>query len=183
MIKPMIPKSVLKKRVKEIAERITRDYQGESITLVCILKGGIYFFADLSRQIKLDDVRLDFMCVQSYDGTDTTGQLDIRLDLSQPITGKNVIVVEDIIDTGTTLAYLMDYLMAQSPKSLKLCVLLDKKERRETETKVNYVGFESPDEFVVGYGMDYNQEYRTYPTVGVLKEDAPQRRKKHPIEK
>jgi len=183
MIKQEIPKSVLKKRVKEIAERITRDYQGESVTLVCILKGGIYFFADLSRQINLEDVRLDFMCVSSYQDTETTGKLDIRLDLSEPITGKNVIVVEDIIDTGTTLAYLMDYLMSQSPKSLKLCVLLDKRARRVTETKVNYVGFEIDDKFVVGYGMDYNQQYRTYPTVGVLEESGPQRKIKNPGEK
>ena len=171
MIDVLITKEKIKKRIKSIAQEITNDYQGESLTLVCILKGSIYFFADLSRQIDLD-VNLEFMKISSYQGENSTGKIDLKLDLDKPITGKNVIVVEDIIDTGKTLAYLLEYLKKQNPKSLKLCTLLDKPKRREVKNvHVDYVGFEIPDYFVIGYGLDLDQKYRNLPEINHIIED------------
>ncbi len=180
MIESLITKKEIKKRVKSLAKDITKDYQGESLTLICILKGSLYFFADLSRNIDLD-VRLEFMRVASYEGEESTGDIDLKLDLDEPVTGKNVIVVEDIIDTGKTLSYLLDYLGSQNPKSLKLCTLLDKKERREEkDIKVDYVGFKIPNYFVIGYGLDLDQKYRNLPEIEHIVEDdkGPQLTKK-----
>lgn len=171
MIEVLITKEKLKKRVKEIAAEITNDYLGEKITMICILKGSIYFFADLSRQINLD-VNLEFMRVASYEGEESTGDIDLKLDLDEPITGKNVIVVEDIIDTGKTLSYLLEHLKSQNPKSLKLCTLLDKKERRKVQAvHVDYVGFTIPNYFVIGYGLDLDQKYRNLPEINHIIDD------------
>lgn len=139
--------------------------------MICILKGSIYFFADLSRQINLD-VNLEFMRVASYEGEESTGDIDLKLDLDEPITGKNVIVVEDIIDTGKTLSYLLEHLKSQNPKSLKLCTLLDKKERRKVQAvHVDYVGFTIPNYFVIGYGLDLDQKYRNLPEINHIIDD------------
>lgn len=155
-------------RVKELAEQISADFKGEDVHLVCILKGSIFFTAELAKRIE-NDVTLDFMSVSSY-GNETTssGRVKIVKDLDESIQGKNVIVVEDIVDTGRTLSFLLEMLAARGPKSLKLCTLLNKPDRRVVDIPVDYVGFDVPDKFVVGYGMDYAQKYRALPYIGVV---------------
>lgn len=168
-IKVLIEAEKVSKRIEEIAEQISKDYKNEEIILVCILSGAVYFAVELSRKIKNGMVKLDFMKVSSYgNNTQTTGKLDFKLDISKDIEGKNFIIIEDIIDTGITLSYLYDYLKDKNPKTLKICVLLDKKERREKEVKVDYVGFEIENKFVVGYGLDYADKYRELPYVGYI---------------
>ena len=163
----LINEEELNKKIKELATIIEEDFKGEELVLICILKGAVYFAIDLSKQIKNNVVTLDFMKVSSY-GNDfvTSGNVEFILDITTDITGKNVIVVEDIIDSGYTLSFIKDYLSKKKPKSLKLCVLLDKKERREKEVKIDYIGFEIENKFVVGYGLDYEQQYRNLPYVG-----------------
>ena len=157
------------KRVTEIAETITREYVGESVLMVGILRGAVVFFAELVKKIDLD-LRFDFMVVSSYgNSTDSSGEVRIVKDLSQPIEGMNVIIVEDIIDTGYTLKNLMKLLRTRNPKSLKICALLDKPSRRKVELEGDYVGFKVPNEFVVGYGLDYNEKYRNLPDICILK--------------
>ena len=156
-------------RVTEIAETITRDYAGESVLMVGILRGAVVFFAELVKKIDLD-LRFDFMVVSSYgNSTDSSGEVRIVKDLSQPIEGMNVIIVVDIIDTGYTLKNLMKLLRTRNPKSLKICALLDKPSRRKVELEGDYVGFKVPNEFVVGYGLDYNEKYRNLPDICILK--------------
>ena len=156
-------------RVTKIAETITRDYAGESVLMVGILRGAVVFFAELVKKIDLD-LRFDFMVVSSYgSSTDSSGEVRIVKDLSQPIEGMNVIIVEDIIDTGYTLKNLMKLLRTRNPKSLKICALLDKPSRRKVELEGDYVGFKVPNEFVVGYGLDYNEKYRNLPDICILK--------------
>ena len=169
--KILIGKDEIARRVAEIGEEISRDYEGEKITLVCTLRGACVFFADLMRAVR-GDVEIDFIAASSYGaGTNTSGEVKLVKDLSEPIKGKNVIVVEDIIDTGVTLSYLKRLLMAREPRSLKICSLLDKPSRRKVDFKGDYIGFEIENEFVVGYGLDFNQKMRHYPDVCVL---APQ---------
>lgn len=167
----LIDEDTLKERISQIAENINNDFRGKKITLICILKGSLYFYADLSRKIDLE-TELEFIRVSSYEGENSTGQVDFLLELDNPITDKNVIVVEDIIDTGNTLSYLLEYLKKQNPKSLKLCTLLDKKERRETEVDVDYVGFSIPNHFVIGYGLDLDQKYRNIPEIECFIEES-----------
>lgn len=156
------------KRIKEIAAQVDEDFKGEEVHLICILKGSIFFTAELAKRINLS-VTLDFMSVSSYgDGTESSGRVRIVKDLDEHIEGKNVIVVEDIIDSGRTLSFLLEMLSARNPKSLKLCTLLNKPERRVVDIPVDYIGFDIPDKFVVGYGMDYAQKYRTLPYIGVV---------------
>ena len=151
-----------------MAEQISRDYEGETIHLVGILKGSVFFTCRLAHYLTIP-VTMDFMSVSSY-GSDTKSSGVVRLvkDLDDPLEGRHVIVVEDIIDSGRTLSYLLENMTHRHPKSLKLCTLLDKPERRVTDVKVDYTGFEIPDEFVVGYGLDYAQRYRNLPFIGVL---------------
>lgn len=166
--KILIDKEQIANRVKELGKEISRDYAGERITLVCTLRGGCVFFADLMREID-GDVELDFIAVSSYGaGTKTSGEVKMVKDLSEPIKDKNVIIIEDIIDTGVTLSYLKKLLLTRAPKSLKICALLDKPSRREVEFKGDYIGFEIENEYVVGYGLDYDQKMRHYPDVCVL---------------
>ena len=171
--KVLISENTLKERIKELASEITKDFEGEPITLVCILKGSIYFFADLSRQIQLD-TELEFIRVQSYKGEESTGEIEMLLDLDKDIAGKNVIVVEDIVDTGETLKYLLEYLQIQDPKTLSLCCLLDKPDRRKRNINidVDYVGFTIPNHFVIGYGLDLDQKYRTLPEIYCFVEEG-----------
>ena len=158
----------LDKRIREMAAQISIDFDGEPITLICILKGSVFFTCDLAKRIS-NPVELDFMKVSSYgSGTSSSGRVKIEQDLDENIEGKNVLVVEDIIDSGRTLSYLLDILGRRNPKSLKLCTLLDKPDRRVVEVNVDYVGFEIPDEFVVGYGLDYDQKYRDLPYIGYV---------------
>lgn len=168
----LVTKEQIAVRIKEIATDIRRDFGEEPIVMVCILRGSVYFFADLTREIP-NFLQLEFMSVSSYEGgTTSSGEVKINKDLSCKIEGKNVIIVEDIIDTGITLSYLKRILSERRPKALKICALLDKPSRRKVDLEGDYVGFEVPNEFVVGYGMDYNQNYRNFPDVGVLKEEV-----------
>ena len=158
-------------RVKEIGAEITRDYQGESVLMVGILRGAVVFFSELVKNVDLD-VRFDFMVVSSYGSSSvSSGEVRIIKDISQPIEGKNVLIIEDIIDTGNTLKNLKRLLLTRNPKSLKICSLLDKPSRRKVEMEGDYVGFVVPNEFVVGYGLDYDEKYRNLPEIGVLKEE------------
>lgn len=158
-------------RVKQIAEQINKDFEGEKLTVVCILRGSCYFFADLTRLLN-NYVDLEFMSVSSYShGTSSSGEVRIIKDINGPIEGKNVIIIEDIVDTGYTLSYLKRILLERRPKALKICTLLDKPSRRKVEIDGDYVGFEVPNEFVVGYGLDFNQDYRNLPYIGVLKKE------------
>ena len=154
--------------ISEDEIRINVDYKGKDLILICVLKGGVMFMCDLAKRLDLN-VRLDFMSVSSY-GAETTssGVVKIIKDLDDSIAGKDVLVVEDIIDSGNTLSYLLDILEKRGPKSIKLCTLLDKPSRREKDVTVDYVCFEIEDKFVVGYGLDYDQRYRNLPYIGVM---------------
>ena len=166
-IKVLIDEPKIKERIKQLAKQIEQDYGEEEITFICILKGAVYFAIDLSKEITKNVVTLDFMKVSSYgNGFQTTGNINVTIDHSTNIENKHVIIVEDIIDSGYTLNYLYDYLQAKKPKSLKICTLLDKVERREKPIKVDYIGFEIENKFVVGYGLDYEDKYRNLPYVG-----------------
>jgi len=167
-IRVMLTEKEVNARIQAIGEEISRDYAGKSVHLVCVLKGGSFFMCELAKRITLP-VSIDFMSVSSY-GKDTksSGVVKIIKDLDEPLKDKDVIVVEDIIDSGRTLAYLLELLGKRGPKSLSLCTLLDKPSRRVVDVDVNYTGFEIPDVFVVGYGLDYNQKYRNLPYIGVV---------------
>ena len=159
----------LDKRVSEIAAEINRDYAGKEPMLISVLRGSFVFMADLIRKIEVP-CTVDFMAVSSYGrGTTSSGQVQITKDLSDDIEGKDIIVVEDILDSGNTLSYLLQLLQARKPASMKLCTLLDKPDRRVKEVHVDYTGFTIPDEFVVGYGLDYAEKYRNLPYIGILK--------------
>ena len=163
----LISEKEIDNRILEIADRINKDYEGEELTLICVLKGGVMFMCDLAKRLDLN-VRLDFMSVSSY-GAETTssGVVKIIKDLDDSIAGKDVLVVEDIIDSGFTLKKVLQILGSRNPKKISLCTLLDKPERREVEVDVQYVGFEIPNEFVVGYGLDFNENYRNLEYIGV----------------
>ena len=157
------------KRLEEMAGEINRDYAGKELMLISVLRGSFVFMADLTRKITLP-CTVDFMAVSSYGkGTTSSGQVQITKDLSDDIEGKDILVVEDILDSGNTLSYLMKLLRARHPASIRLCTLLDKPERRVVPVEVDYVGFTIPDEFVVGYGLDYAEKYRNLPYIGILK--------------
>ena len=168
-VEVLISEEEISKRILEIAGRINVDYKGKDLILICVLKGGVMFMCDLAKRLDLN-VRLDFMSVSSYGSeTKSSGVVKIIKDLDDSIDGKNVLVVEDIIDSGNTLSYLMDILKKRGPKSIKLCTLLDKPSRREKkDVFVDYVCFEIEDKFVVGYGLDYDQRYRNLPYIGVM---------------
>ena len=167
-ISVLLTEEEVDKRIKELAEQITKDYEGKSVHLICILKGSVFFTCELAKRIEIP-VSMDFMSVSSY-GADTksSGIIKIVKDLDESITGKDVIVIEDIIDSGRTLSYLLALLKDRKPNSLRLCTLLDKPERRVIDVDVDYTGFQIPDEFVVGYGLDYAQKYRNLPYIGVV---------------
>ena len=167
-INVLVSQEDVEKRIREMAAQISKDYEGETLHLVCILRGSIFFTCELAKYITVP-VTIDFMSVSSYgDGTESTGRIKIMKDLDDSIKDKNVLVVEDIIDSGRTLAHLMSFLKVREPKSLKLCTLLDKPDRRVVPVDVDYVGMEIPDLFVVGYGLDYAQKYRNLPYIGVV---------------
>ena len=163
----LISEEEVDKRIQEIAARISLDYEGRSIHMICVLKGGVFFMCELAKRITRP-VSLDFMSVSSY-GNDTksSGVVRIVKDLDEPLEGKDVLVVEDIVDSGRTLSYLLQIVHDRHPASVKLCTLLDKPDRRVVEVPVDYTCFEIPDKFVVGYGLDYAQKYRNLPYIGV----------------
>lgn len=165
----LITEDELKKKIKELGEIITKDYKDKDIMLIGVLKGCVLFLSDLAKEIDLP-LSMDFMVVSSY-GTSTksSGVVRIIKDLEKDITGKDILIVEDIVDTGLTLNYLVDYLKSRNANSVKVCALLEKPDRRIANVKMDYVGFHIPDEFVVGYGLDYNEIYRNLPFVCVLK--------------
>lgn len=170
-VRVMLSEEAVDKRIQQIGEQISKDYAGKQIHLVCVLKGGSFFMCELAKRITIP-VSLDFMSVSSYgSSTKSSGVVKIIKDLDEPLKDKEVIVVEDIVDSGRTLSYLLEILQSRGPKSLRLCTLLDKPERRVTDVTVDYTGFEIPDEFVVGYGLDYNQRYRNLPYIGVVEFD------------
>lgn len=167
-LKVLLRKAEIRRRVRELARQLERDYEGESVHLICILKGACIFLADLLRELKLP-VSVDFIAVSSYGkGSLPSGEVRITKDLDASVEGQNVIIVEDILDTGLTLNYLYRILQSRKPKSLKIAALLDKPARRVKEVPVDYIGFEIPDQFVVGYGLDYGENYRNLPDVCVL---------------
>ena len=170
--KVLISESEIESRVKELSKQLTNDYMGLNPLFVCILKGSVFFFADLLRNIKTP-AQIDFMSVSSYGlGTESTSKLNIKKDLAVDIKGKHVIIVEDIIDSGNTLHALKKLLLSRNPASIKICALLDKPDRRVKEVDVEYIGFTVPDEFVVGYGLDYAENYRTLPDVRILSREV-----------
>ena len=169
-ISVMIPEEELMKRVRELGEEISRDYEGKTVHLICILKGSVFFTCELAKRISVP-VMLDFMKVSSYgDATTSSGVVQISKDTDETIEGKDVIVIEDIVDSGNTLSYLTEILKARRPASLKLCTLLDKPDRRVRPVEVDYTGFVIEDKFVVGFGLDYAQKYRNLPYIGVIEE-------------
>ncbi len=167
-ITALITEEEIDRRVRELAAQISKDYEGRKIRMVGILKGASFFMCELAKRITVP-VSIDFMQVSSYGGaTESTGTVRIRKDLDESIEGLDVIIVEDIVDSGRTLAFLGDFLKSKGAKSIRYCTLLDKPERRVVDLKADYAGFEIPDQFVVGYGMDYDQEYRNLPYIGVV---------------
>ena len=167
-IRVLLPEEDVNKRISEVAEQISKDYEGKQIHLICILKGGVFFTCELAKRITVP-VTMDFMSVSSYgDDTKSSGVVRIVKDLDESLEDKEVLIVEDIIDSGRTLYYLIDILKKRNPKSVHLCTLLDKPERRVCDVKVDYTCFDIPDEFVVGYGLDYAQKYRNLPYIGVV---------------
>ena len=168
-IRVLLSEEEVAKRIREIGDEISRDYEGRPLHLICILKGGVFFTCELAKRLTVP-VSMDFMSVSSYgSGTESSGVVRIVKDLDESIAGKNVLIVEDIIDSGRTLAYLIEILKQRNPESIHLCTLLDKPERRvKKQVKVDYTCFEIPDEFVVGFGLDYDQKYRNLPYIGVV---------------
>lgn len=174
-IRVLLTEEEVNKKISEVAAQINKDYEGKEVHLICILKGGVFFTCELAKRLTIP-VSLDFMSVSSY-GSDTksSGVVKIIKDLDEPLEGKNVIIVEDIIDSGRTLAYLIEVLKQRNPKNIELCTLLDKPERRvKKQVTVDYTCFTIPDEFVVGYGLDYDQKYRNLPYIGVVEQEPEQ---------
>lgn len=167
----MLTEDAIQKRVKELGAQITKDYEGEEIFVICILRGACFFMTDLLKRVE-NNVIIDFMAVTSYGSeTKTSGVVKIIKDLDTPIDEKHVLIIEDIVDTGLTLHYLMDNLKTRNPKSLKICTLLDKPERRKIDIEADYKGFVVDNRFIVGYGLDYQQKYRNLPYITCLEEE------------
>ncbi|HLV98129.1 MAG TPA: hypoxanthine phosphoribosyltransferase [Ktedonobacterales bacterium] len=168
----LITEKQLQKKVEELGRQITHEYQGRTMLLLCVLKGALMFMADLARAIDLP-LEMDFMVVSSYgSATESSGVVRIVKDLEEPIEGKHVLLVEDIVDSGLTLHYLLDVLRTRKPASLRVCTLIDKVKEREKVVTPDYMGFQVADRFVVGYGLDYAQRYRNLPYIGVLKPEV-----------
>ncbi|MFQ5455555.1 MAG: hypoxanthine phosphoribosyltransferase [Nitrospirota bacterium] len=165
--KPIITKEEIQKRVKELGRKIAMDYRAKDLLLICVLKGAFIFFSDLSRAIRLP-LRTDFIIASSYKKTKSSGKVSIIADISEDINGQDVLLVDDIVDSGLTLDYLTKYILTKGPRSLKACILLDKSERRQTDITIDYTGFNIPNKFVVGYGLDYQNKYRNLPYIAVL---------------
>ena len=165
----LITEDQLRQRIAELGEELTREYADKNPVIVGVLKGVVVFYADMVRQIKVKG-EMDFMCISSYEGTDSTGRAVVKMDLRTEIKDRHVLILEDIFDTGNSLNYVYQLLMSRQPASLKICTLLDKPERRRPDVtlKADYVGFTIPNAFVVGYGLDYNEQYRNLPYVGIL---------------
>ena len=167
----LISEDQLQQRITELGQQISKDYAGKDLLLLCILKGGVAFLVDLMRSLTIPH-EIDFMAISSYgDGVESSGVVRILKDLETPIDGKHILIVEDIIDTGHTLAYIVANLNTRNPASVRICALLNKPSRREIDSVIDYVGFDVPNEFVVGYGLDYAEHYRNLAFIGVLKQE------------
>lgn len=169
--KPFLTTERISERVIELADKISNDYTGKEILAIGILKGSFMFFADLIRALKIP-VTLDFIVASSYLKSTSTGEVKIHYDVREDITGKHVLLIDDIIDTGISLNHIRERILARGPESLKICVLLDKKERRLVNVPIDYVGFEIPNQFVVGYGLDYDNKYRNLPYIAIFKKET-----------
>ena len=171
--KVLLSEQQLKDRIRELGEELSREYADKDPIFVGVLKGVVVFYADMVRQITVP-CQFDFMWISSYSGTETTGRMEVKRDISADIKGRHVVILEDIFDTGNSLTYLVNYLKMKQPASVKICTLLDKPEGRNPEVtlEADYTGFQIPNEFVVGYGLDFNEHYRNLPYVGVLKPEA-----------
>lgn len=171
--KILISEEEIRRRIDELGQELTREYQGKNPVIVGVLKGVVVFYADMIRKIDVP-CQMDFMWIKSYSGTQSTGTMQVKQALSTSVKGRHVLILEDIFDTGSSLQFTYDYLMAQEPASLKICTLLDKPERRREgiTVKADYTGFVIPNEFVVGYGLDFDEKYRNLPYVGILKPEA-----------
>lgn len=167
-VRILLSEEEVDKKICEIAQQISKDYEGKEVHLVCVLKGGVFFICELAKRITVP-VSMDFMALSSYgNGTESTGKIKVKKELDESIEGKDVLVVEDIVDSGRTLSFLLGELQSRNPASLHLCTLLDKPDRRVVDIKADYTCFEIPDEFVVGYGLDYAQRYRNLPYIGIV---------------
>ena len=168
-IEVLLTEEEIDRRIQEIGDQISRDYAGRQVHMVCVLKGGSFFMCELAKRVTVP-VSIDCMSVSSYGGdTKSSGVVRIVKDLDEPLKDRHVIVIEDIVDSGRTLSYLLDMLRSRGAADVRLCTLLDKPDRRVVDVKVDYTGFEIPDEFVVGYGLDYDQKYRNLPYIGMVK--------------
>lgn len=165
--KVLLPAGRIRRRVKYLADKVSKDYAGKELTVVSVLKGSVIFFSDLIRHMKIN-CGIDFVSVASYKGTRSTGRVKFLSDLREDPAGKHILLVEDIVDSGLTLDFLKKYLLSKKAATVKTCVLLDKKTARKARVKINYRGFVIPDEFVVGYGLDHNEEFRGLPYIGIL---------------
>ncbi len=166
-IKELISEKELNTRIRELALKIDEDYKNKQLVVICVLKGSVYFTSDLTKHIK-NEMELEFIRVSSYSGTESSGKIELKQDLDSDIKNKDVIIIEDIIDTGRTLFYLKEHLLKRNPNSLKICTLLDKKEKRVMDIEADYVAFDIPDKFVVGYGLDIDERYRNLPYIGYI---------------
>ena len=173
ILKVLITEEQIRQRIQELGEELTRDYRDKDPIIVGVLKGVVVFYADMIRQIKVP-CQMDFMWISSYEGTNSTGNMVVKRDIGSDIKGRHVLILEDIYDTGNSLDFTYNHLLAKEPASLKICTFLDKPERRKPgiTLKPDYVGYTVPNEFVVGYGLDYNEHYRNLPYIGVLKPEA-----------
>lgn len=165
----MYTEEEIARRINELGAQISRDYEGKTVHMICVLKGGVFFMTELAKRISVP-VSMDFMCVSSYgSATKSSGNVIMKKDLDESVEGKDVLVVEDIIDSGRTLSNLLELLKERKPASLKLCTLLNKPDRRVVDVDIDYNGYTIPDEFVVGYGLDYDQKYRNLPYIGIVR--------------
>lgn len=169
--KPLLTTEKISHRIKELGNNISEDYEGKKLLAVGIMKGAFMFFSDLVKNIRIP-LMVDFMVASSYLGTNTTEEVKIFCDIRDDVSGKHVLLIEDIIDTGITLNYIREHMLAKSPESLRICAMLDKKERRRVDVPIDYRGFEIPNEFVVGYGLDYNDMFRNLPYVSIFKKST-----------
>ena len=169
--KPLFTVQQIQDKVKELGDRISRDYEGKDLLVISILKGAFMFSSDLVRNIRVP-LTIDFVVASSYVQTSTSGEIKIHYDIREPVKGRDVLLVEDIIDTGATLSFLYEKIIQKEPRSIKICGLLNKQSRRMSDIDVDYIGFEIPDLFVVGYGLDYDNKYRNLPYLAVFKESS-----------
>ena len=165
--KVLISKEQLEKRIEELAKQIDEDYLGKEITVVCVMRGAVFFTVQLTLNMKTK-LKYEFITIASYEGTDTTGEITLMTDLRESIEGKDVLIIEDIVDTGRSMKYLIDHVKSKNPRTLKVCVLANKAERREIEVPIDYIGFEIPNKYIVGYGFDIDNNYRNLPYVAYL---------------